>query len=303
MLELDFASPSYAGLPGRASTAVAMNELQPQHPRTCHYFVDEAGDGTLFNKRKQTVVGREGCSRHFILGALEVVDPVRLDSELASLRSTLLADPYLAKVPSMQPERRKTAIAFHAKDDCAEVRREVYRLLMGHDVRFFAVVRHKRTIVDKVLARNKEHPGYRYHPNQLYDRCVSRLFRDRLHKEDAYVIHFSRRGNRSRSDALKNAIEQARNNLRLKWGISTTAPIEITPATPSQAGGLQAVDYFLWALQRLYERGEDRYWEYVAAKVSLVHDVDDTRENEYGAYYTKKNPLTLEECKKIEPGI
>jgi len=32
-------------------------------------------------------------------------------------------------------------------------------------------------------------------------------------------------------------------------------------------------------------------------------DVDDTRENEYGAYYTKRNPLTLEECKKIEPGI
>ena len=25
--------------------------------------------------------------------------------------------------------------------------------------------------------------------------------------------------------------------------------------------------------------GEQRYWEYVAAKASLVHDVDDTREN------------------------
>lgn len=280
-----------------------MNDSQQHHARTCHYFVDEAGDGTLFNKRKQTVVGREGCSGYFILGALEVDDPVRLYEELESLRSTLCADPYLANIPSMQPARRKTALAFHAKDDCAEVRREVYRLLMEHDMRFFAVVRHKRTIIEKVLEHNKTHPGYRYHPNQLYDRCVSRLFRDRLHKEDSYVIQFSRRGNRSRSDALKNAIEQARNNLRVKWGISAKTPIEIIAATPGEAGGLQAVDYFLWALQRLYERGEDRYWEYVAAKVSLVHDVDDTRENEYGAYYTKKNPLTLEECKKIEPGI
>lgn len=190
-----------------------------------------------------------------------------------------------------------------AKDDCAEVRREVYRLLMEHDMRFFAVVRHKRTILEKVLEHNRTHPGYRYQPNQLYDRCVSRLFRDRLHKEESYVIQFSRRGNRSRSDALRRAIEQARNNLRRRWGISATAPIEIISATPRQAGGLQAVDYFLRALQRLYERGEDRYWEYVAAKVSLVHDVDDTRENPYGAYYTKRNPLTLEECKKIEPGI
>jgi len=271
--------------------------------RTCRYFVDEAGDGTLFNKRKQTVVGREGCSTCFILGALEVVDPARLDQEIESLRSTLRADPYLAKVPSMQPERRKTAIAFHAKDDCAEVRREVYRLLMEHDMRFFAVVRHKRVIVEKVLEHNKTHPGYRYHPNQLYDRCVSRLFRDRLHKEGGYVIQFSRRGNRTRSKALGKAIEHARNNLRRKWGISATAPIEIVAATPGESGGLQAVDYFLWALQRLYERGENRYWEYIAEKVGLVYDVDDTRENEYGAYYTKRNPLTLEECKKIEPGI
>lgn len=92
-------------------------------------------------------------------------------------------------------------------------------------------------------------------------------------------------------------------SLLFKTSWSITRSIEIIAAKPEQAGGLQAIDYFLWALQRLYERGEDRYWEYVAAQVSLVHDVDDTRENDYGACYTKKNPLRLEECKKIEPGI
>jgi hypothetical protein len=51
-------------------------------------------------------------------------------------------------------------------------------------------------------------------------------------------------------------------------------------------------------LQRLYERGEGRYWEYVASKAGLVHDVDDQRENEWGVYYTKKNPLTTEKLKK-----
>lgn len=280
-----------------------MNEPEQQPARVCHYFVDEAGDGMLFNKRKQVIVGREGCSHCFVLGALEVDQPAVLHEALESLRSDLRADPYLAKVPSMQPERRKTALAFHAKDDCAEVRREVYRLLMQHEMRFFAVVRHKQTIVEKVLEHNKTHPTYRYHPNQLYDRCVSRLFRDRLHKEESYVIQFSRRGNKSRSAALMKALEQARNNLRRKWGIAATAPIEIIATTPSQAGSLQAVDYFLWALQRLYERGEDRYWEYVLSKVSLVHDVDDTRENDYGAYYHKKNPLTAEKRKKTELGI
>ena len=87
------------------------------------------------------------------------------------------------------------------------------------------------------------------------------------------------------------------------WGITATAPIEIIAAKPSEAAGLQAVDYFLWALQRLYERGEDRYWEYVSPKVSLVHDVDDTRENGYRAYYTRNNPLTAQRRKRTELGI
>jgi len=58
--------------------------------------------------------------------------------------------------------------------------------------------------------------------------------------------------------------EPARNNLRRKWGISATAPIEIVAATPGEAGRLRAVDDFLWALQRRYLRdsgpddGEER---------------------------------------------
>ena len=274
-----------------------MSNAATQQPRTCHYFVDEAGDGTLFNKRKQVVVGREGCSSYFILGVLEVAEPKALHDALEALRAELQADPYLAKVPSLQPERNKTAFAFHAKDDCAEVRREVYKLLLQHELRFFAVVRDKQAIADKVREHNKTTPTYRYHPNQLYDRCVSRLFKERLHKEESYVIQFSRRGNRARTEALQNAIEHARNNLRASWGIEATSPIEIMAAKPADAGGLQAVDYMLWALQRLYERGEERYWEFVAAKASLVHDVDDTRENGYGVYYTKKNPLKKESLK------
>jgi hypothetical protein len=275
-----------------------MTDSTPQQPRTCYYFVDEAGDGTLFNRRKQVVVGREGCSSHFILGALEVVEPKALHDAMEKLRADLLADPYLAKIPSMQQVQKKTAFAFHAKDDCPEVRREVYRLLSEFELRFFAVVRNKTVIAHKVQEHNKTTPAYRYHPNQLYDRCVSRLFKERLDKEASYMIQFSRRGNRTRTQALQHAIQQARNNLRLAWGIEATSPIEIMAAKPNEAGGLQAVDYFLWALQRVYERGEDRYWEFLAEKASLVHDVDDTRVNDYGVYYTKRNPLKAESLKK-----
>ncbi|MBD3673693.1 MAG: DUF3800 domain-containing protein [Planctomycetaceae bacterium] len=270
--------------------------------RTCHYFVDEAGDGTLFNKKKKTIVGEEGCSNYFILGTLEVIHPDVLHSELDSLRQELLSDPTINTIPSMQPERKKTAIQFHAKDDCPEVRREVFKLLLKHDMRFFAVIRNKHVIVDKVKAHNAKHITYRYNPNQLYDRCISRLFRDRLHKEESYIIRFSKRGRKDRTESLEIALDQSKRNFRAKWNRDANKPIEINPSIPQEHGGLQAVDYFLWALQRLYERHEERYWNFVQSKVSLVHDVDDTRERDYGVYYSKENPLTLQEIKK-KPGI
>ena len=96
---------------------------------TSHYFVDEAGDGTLYDKHGKGLVRTEGCSKFFMLGVVLLRDPKRLAIELEDLRATLLADPYFAGVPSMQPNKKKTAVAFHAKDDLPEVRREVFALL------------------------------------------------------------------------------------------------------------------------------------------------------------------------------
>lgn len=269
--------------------------MEPPTPTAaCQYYVDEAGDGVLFNRHGTVIVGVNGCSRRFMLGLLEVKNPAHLQRAIDALRVDLLADPYYSGIPSMQPEQRKTALAFHAKDDIAEVRRDVYKLLVQHEVRFFAVVRDKKAIVEKVLKHCKKHPGYRYHENQLYDKCASRLFKERLHKEASYAIHFSARGSKPRTEHLRNAIEQARSNMRRSWNVEVTPPIELVVAKPALSAGLQAVDYFLWVLQRLYTKGESRYWDYIANQVSLVHDVDDQRNAEYGEYYTKSNPIGTE---------
>ena len=75
-----------------------------------------------------------------------MAEPYKLRKDLRKLRAELLADPYFRDVPSMQPESRKTAILFHAKDDRPEVRREVFKLLLRHDIKFYAVVRNKQTL-------------------------------------------------------------------------------------------------------------------------------------------------------------
>jgi len=276
---------------------------EPKSDQKRFCFVDEAGDPVLFNRRKKVIVGEEGCSTFFLVALLDVTDPDRLGRALEQRRQELLADPYFKGVPSMQPDQRKTALAFHAKDDIPEVRREVFNLLVSHDLRFFAVVRDKRRIVHLVQQHNLKQPQYRYHPNQLYDRCISRLFRDRLHADNAYRIVFARRGTSDRTAALRKALENARNNLRLKWGIQGLAPIEVVPSVPRQDPCLQAVDYFVWALQRLFERREERYWQFIWPKVSLVYDIDDLQKNEYGEYYSQRRPLTVGALEKRTPGI
>lgn len=260
-------------------------------PSETHYFVDESGDPTLFDSKGRSLVGTPGCSRFFILGLLEVANPIGLTKRLDVLRARLLSDPYFRKVPSMEKEAKKTAIMFHAKDDLPEVRREVFSLLLAEDVRFFAVIRSKKAAIEYVRSRNRWSNAYRYHPNELYDYLVRSLFRDRLHQSDRYIITFARRGRRDRTQALREAIEEARKRFAEKWGRKVTATdIKVQSDYPYAHGGLQAVDYFLWTLQRLYERKEDRFIKLLWDRCRLVRDLDDTRKARYGTYYDKKTP-------------
>jgi hypothetical protein len=58
------------------------------------------------------------------------------------------------------------------------------------------------------------------------------------------------------------------------------------------------VDYYLWALQRLMERKEDRFFTLLAKDFRLIMDIDDTRAKPYGQWYSDQNPLMLQ---KIMP--
>jgi hypothetical protein len=266
--------------------------MSAEQPAVKHYFVDEAGDPVLFDSKGRVLMGTEGCSRYFAVGLLDVVEPAALAADLAKLRAQLLADPYFKDVPSMQPSEKKTALYFHAKDDLPEARREVFKLLQRHAMRFSAVVRDKQAVLDYVRTRNQRDANYRYRPDELYDHAVRRLFKERLHKHEGYKICFAIRGNSHRTAAFRQALETARDRFARQRGLAVTGQLEVKAAYPSAEPVLQAVDYFLWALQRVFERREDRFLELLWPQCSLIVDADDTREAEYGAYYTRQKPLT-----------
>lgn len=56
---------------------------------------------------------------------------------------------------------------------------------------------------------------------------------------------------------------------------------------------LNVADYFCWAIQRVFERGEVRYYNFLKDQISLVVDLyDTTRFQNSDNYYSPKKPLT-----------
>ena len=258
-------------------------------PDRLDIFVDEAGDPTLFGRKRGSgpIVGNSGCSNFFIMGKLEVADPDELADKMTSLRRKLLADPYFAGVESFKPERRKTALGLHANDDLPEVRRELMKLLREEagKLRFHAVVADKHKLAAHEVKRRLEDPKARFNPNSLYDDLIRSLF-GKLHRiADEYHVRIARRGKSDRNTALRQALDHAENDFERKFGFrrADADDWKIEISDPHRDVCLQAVDYFLWAVQRFYEPRthpgtgeiihEDRFLKMLWPQIGELHDL------------------------------
>lgn len=280
----------------------ATPEGDPEHPTPHRYFVDETGDGVIFDSRGRVLVGTGKVQDYFTLGMVECWSIKQLTADLDALRAQLLADPYFKGVPSLQPEAKKTALFFHAKDDLPEVRREVFRVLQSHEFSFYAVIRTMSAVTRQVKSRNERDPTYRYRPTELYDSAVRRLFDKKLHTRPAFEVIFASRG-KARTQALREHLLKAQAASRKAAGTFPDATIQVRAMPAHQDAGLQVADYCLWALQRLFTKGEDRFLSLIWPKVGLIVDADDTSEKPYGTYHTRKRPpLDAQKinCRKVE---
>ncbi|MBS1852056.1 MAG: DUF3800 domain-containing protein [Acidobacteria bacterium] len=253
------------------------------------YFVDEAGDPAFYAKRsKRVIVGEEGCSRTLILGFIRTYDPQQIRSKLAEVRLAVSTDRYLKDIPSVA----KSLIHFHAKDDCPEVRKLVFDAIEKMDFHAQVVVARKR----EQLFRTK------YGSSELafYDDLITKLFKNQLHLSAQNSITFARRGTKARQHALRAAVEKGAEEFRKKFKHETVTKIVVETSQPIQEPALQAADYVNWAVQRAFEKGEMRYFEFLRQKIEVVWDVFDFEKYESGGciYDRKKNPFDI---KKASP--
>ncbi|UCE65093.1 MAG: DUF3800 domain-containing protein [Candidatus Zixiibacteriota bacterium] len=256
---------------------------------TIYYFVDESGDPFFYNRKGEFIVGKGGCSPVLIMGFIETLNPTIIRKELVGLRKEIADDPYLSGIPSMD----KTKIAFHAKDDCPEVRLAVFRKLRQLEFKAQFIVARK----NEDIFRNK----FNCEDNQFYDHLITTLFQNVLHRYKISKIYFSKRGSRDRQKPLLNAINGAILRFEKKWKTSIAKDIKfsVNAQIPSDETCLQVIDYMNWAVYRAFVNKEMRFYRTVEDKVSLLADIyDEANYANSKNWYTRKNPF---DCEKISP--
>jgi hypothetical protein len=159
------------------------------------YFVDESGDPTFYDRHGNLIVGQEGCSPILILGFVETQSPEVIRQEIIKLQNQFVNEPYFQDFPSI----KKTAVAFHAKDDVPEIRYEFFKLLAKQDFEAQVIVARK---IERVFRNN-----FHSRENEFYDHLVMQLFQKTLHRYAQNHIYFSKRGSRNRQTPLMKALE------------------------------------------------------------------------------------------------
>jgi stress-induced morphogen len=250
-----------------------------------YFFVDESGDPTFYNRRGVNIVGQEGCSKILILGLIRAENPTPLRKAVLDLRAEVMNDPYLKDIPSL----KKTEIAFHAKDDSPEIREKFFKLIKTLDFKAEFVVARKI----ESLFQNR-HKG---RESLFYNDIVSKLFENKLHVANENYIYFAVRGNSVKQLPFEDAIQTAILSFENKWKIKNESQISTNPQSPSGEPCLQIIDYMNWAVQRIFVKGDSRFYNFVEEKISFLVDIYDF--NKYPKnFYSKKNKFDIT---KISP--
>lgn len=264
--------------------------------RRFHRFLDEAGDTTFFGKGRVPILGQAGVSLCFGLGMVKFADPVAdVRQQVEALCRAVETDDYLNRIPSVVKRVQAGGFFFHAKDDSAEVRERLFKWIRQTDCSLEMVVGRK---IPGLFA--KKHNG---NESEFYADLLSHLLKTKLKLGQRLVVTIAERGKTTRNQVLELATTKARERFAKKQAAAEISTEVVFNVQNPRAEPLLCVpDYLAWTVQRVFERGETRHYDFVRDRISLVVDLYDTEKYEGSRnYYTPKRPLTTEN--KIGPPV
>jgi len=253
---------------------------------TNYFYVDESGDPTFYDRYGNFIVGNDGISKILILGFIKTNDPKLIRQRLLQLQEEIRNDKYLRGVPSLQ----KSLVAFHAKDDCPEVRERVFKMIVELDFSAEVFVARKIQNIFNITHHRNE--------GEFYDDLVTKLFQNKLHLAKNNEVYFAVRGTRVRQAPLEHALQMAVKLFETKWNTKVETTTRVSPQSPSGEPCLQVIDYVNWAIQRAFVKHEDRFYKFIEDKASYLVDIYDTDKYPKNFYNKKSNRFDIS---KISP--
>lgn len=256
--------------------------------QTCEYhrFLDEAGDTTFYGKGKLPVLGKEGVSLSFTLGMTRFREPLpELRERIIKLQKEIEVNPLFKSMESVKKRTQKGGFYFHAKDDSNDLKKVFFDFILSLDCTFQAVVARKS--VDRFKRTHNDNEM------EFYADLLSHLVKDKFNYPKL-ILNVAERQNSTSNKNLERAIQIAserhkKKNPEKEIALNIGYSVHKFQDEPL----LCVADYLCWVVQRVFERGEVRFYEYLMPKISLVLDLYDTANYSYSKnYYRSKNPLT-----------
>jgi hypothetical protein len=129
------------------------------------------------------------------------------------------------------------------------------------------------------------------------------LLKNKLSLGQRQVITIAERGKSTRNHVLELAMAKARERFAKKKDPAGISPdVVFNVQTPRTEPLLCVPDYLAWAVQRVFERGDTRHYDFVRERVSVVVDLYDAARYEGSRnYYSPRRPLTSEN--KLGPPV
>ncbi|OFX20621.1 MAG: hypothetical protein A2033_01220 [Bacteroidetes bacterium GWA2_31_9] len=261
--------------------------IEQKNKIAIHRFLDEAGDTAFFGKGKSDIIGTNGVSNCFMIGMVKFKEPIeQIRLKVKELQNLIVKDPYF-NVPSINKKEQNSGYYFHATDDLPEVRKLFFDFIKQTDCSFEAVVATKT--IGSFVSKYKSKEEY------FYADILSHLLKNKLtQKKEKIVLHISARGKSTKNNNLELAFAKAKQRFLSKKSEKEIKTIVVFNVTyPSIEPLLSIADYFCWAVQRVFERGETRFYDSLKEKISTVIDLHDiSNYKDFKNYYGPKNPLT-----------
>jgi hypothetical protein len=265
-----------------------------------HVFIDEAGDTTFFGKGKENIVGQNGVSKTFCLGMVQIKEDFdELREKISKKALEIENSSYYSKVASVKMRIKKYGkFVFHAKDDLPEIRKEFYDFILKQNFSLQVVV--GRKIMSLYIKKHNSNS------NEFYADLLSHLIKDKFNNHKI-VLNIAERESSTSAVNLRKAQAKAEERAKKSSKFSQNeiqGKIAFNVQSYSTDPILCLADYSLWAVQRILEKGETRFYDYIFDKIVLVvdlYDYQDKTKPKWYNYYHKDNPLTENNQIKISP--